>query len=61
MLTIHVLTHSTLNIATGETRETERVTYGVYRPLIFAGQDIGEKVAEFDTREEAEKYVAEVR
>ncbi len=46
----------TMNIVTGEQKDLGPV-FIVERPHLFAGQDIGERVAEFDTRAEAEAFV----
>ncbi len=37
--------------------ETMRSCFLVMRPFSFAGQDIGELVAQFDTFKEAEDYI----
>ena len=55
-LTIREGRRGTWNIETGERLDLGPV-FIVYRPLMFAGQDIGEPVVEFYTLAEAEAFI----
>jgi hypothetical protein len=48
-----------VNPVTGE-RTDKGAVFTVRRPYIFAGQDIGENVIDFETREGADAFVAAV-